>query len=185
MILTLRQLRSIILEARGGPPKFQPSDKDRIIALLEKHGNNMAAVARELGVTTPTIRNYVIKFDIQNARRIGSLHHFQRDELIAVLEKHSGNRNATARELGISHTDLAYWMSKFGLRELFPRQRRSQVQRDELIAALEKCGGNRNAAARELGISRMDVVYWMSKFGLRELFPRGSSHVKHGDDSVE
>jgi two-component system response regulator HydG len=41
-----------------------------------------------------------------------------------------------------------------------------QTQRDQLIAALQESGGNKSAAARILGVSRMTVLNRMRKYGI-------------------
>jgi two-component system NtrC family response regulator len=43
----------------------------------------------------------------------------------------------------------------------------AQIERDLLVAALAKFGGNQTKAARYLNISRRTLIYRMGKFNLR------------------
>jgi DNA-binding NtrC family response regulator len=47
------------------------------------------------------------------------------------------------------------------------RDRVDAVERDALVRALERCGGNQTKAAVALGISRRALIYKMEKFGLK------------------
>ncbi|MCG8421827.1 MAG: helix-turn-helix domain-containing protein [Proteobacteria bacterium] len=49
----------------------------------------------------------------------------------------------------------------------------AEVERDAVVAALERCGGNQTHAARELGISRWALIRLMQKYGLKKP-PRSS-----------
>ncbi len=40
--------------------------------------------------------------------------------------------------------------------------------KDLLIQALERCGGNKTRAGKLLGLSRATMLYRMRKFGLRD-----------------
>jgi two-component system response regulator AtoC len=52
------------------------------------------------------------------------------------------------------------------------------LEKDRIATVLERCGGNRRAAAGELGISRTSLWRKIKEYGLREA-PRGVSGEKH------
>jgi DNA-binding NtrC family response regulator len=41
----------------------------------------------------------------------------------------------------------------------------AEIEREAILAALERCGGNRSQAARDLGISRRKLLYRLKEYG--------------------
>ncbi|MEM9488084.1 MAG: sigma 54-interacting transcriptional regulator, partial [Myxococcota bacterium] len=49
------------------------------------------------------------------------------------------------------------------------REHVADVERQQIVAALEACGGNQTMAARKLGLSRRALIYRLEKYGLKPL----------------
>ena len=102
----------------------------------------------------------------------------------SALDRSKSNITVAAASLGLQRTHLHRLMKELGISrfELLddrgPIARggsyRSQVQqgtKEALIDALAHTGGNRAAAARQLGIGRLYMNTLMKRFGLRAMFP--------------
>jgi transcriptional regulator with XRE-family HTH domain len=78
-----------------------------------------------------------------------------REDLLRVAKPVHGDRAAMAEELGVYIHELRHLISHYGLKDhpIFTRLFRPNFTRDQLLAAIEKHHGMREAIAEELGVS--------------------------------
>jgi predicted transcriptional regulator len=157
-------------------PEYPPIHSDEVLAtVLQKHGGNRNAAAKELGYANGS----TIVIRIKRAKPGSTLEPFKEikgkrgghripdisDETLAtVLQKHGGNQRATAKELGYTYQNVNYRIksAKTGSTlEPFKNikgHRIPAISDETLATVLQKHGGNRSIAAKELGYSDSSAV---------------------------
>ena len=84
------------------------------------------------------------------------------DELVEALRAHGWRLKPAARALGISRTAL------YGLIDRSPELRRStELQKDEIEAGLERCGGDIDRLAEELRVSSYGLLHRMRELDIQ------------------
>jgi DNA-binding protein Fis len=78
-----------------------------------------------------------------------------------LLQRHKGNREKTAKELGINRRTLFAKLEKYGLKDLS-----FLPTREEILEILETCKGKKNEAAKKLGMSRATFYRHLKDLGL-------------------
>lgn len=77
------------------------------------------------------------------------------------LRRHRGNREKTAKELGINRRTLFAKLEKFNLKDLTFGPTREEVE-----AILAACGGKKNEAAKKMKMSRATFYRYLKDLGL-------------------
>ena len=83
-----------------------------------------------------------------------------------ALERSKGNISAAARQLGVQRKTLHRKVETFGIDLEQYGRRRVELDREAILAGLEKAGGSISAAARELGVPRTTLYRNLDLFGI-------------------
>ena len=103
---------AVFNEQKGSKPSPHSWSEESIAEALEDHGGNRQAASRELGVPVTTLKRWIRQaapdspiFPFQQKKGWAPLP-FTDAQLAKVLTRFNGNRKATARELGISSSNI-------------------------------------------------------------------------------
>lgn len=158
-------------EMRGyGSGRPKKVDDGILAALLEQHQGNRRKVAKEAGLSRSTIdlriRQAEPNSPLAPFREISWIRVSLVDDaaLFVALKKHRGNYSRVGREVGLSATSVRRRVMEAdpdsplvfyqGVRRISPGGGKKALIEDMTLAeVLERCGGNRSQAARELGVS--------------------------------
>jgi len=148
----VRQLRNVVRQlavaSRGAEAMEVGSRVERMLA--GETGSTISAPPPPAGKTRAASGKY------RDPSEVGE------DELIAALAAHQFRLQPTAAALGVSRASL------YVLIDACPRIRKaSDLGREEIAAAAERCGGRVEAIAEELEVSKQGLKMRMKELGLR------------------
>ncbi len=91
---------------------------------------------------------------------------FERAFILQTLSRHELNVSAAALEMGVPRKSLYRKLASFGVDLASLQAGQEKEERDQILAALRRNGGNVTAAATDLGMPRPSLYRKMEAYGI-------------------
>ncbi len=152
-------VRRLVLTGRDAPPDVLAAQLEEVLAAPSAPAPSPAPPAP--APPEAPVPPEVPAAAIPARRRLRKISEVSEEELLAALEAHRFKLKPTAEALGLSRINL------YRLIESCPAVRKAtDLGRAEIENALERCGGDREAAAAELRVSLQGLKRQITALGL-------------------